>query len=195
MSREKLDTRSHILETALATLEKKGGKGVRMADIAKLAGVSRQAVYLHFSSRAELLNAATKYLDELLDVDARLMPSRLAKTGTKRLALYIECWGNYIPNIYGVAKALIMDLETDEAAATAWNDRMAAMRHGCQAIIDALQDDGKLQPHWTSDAATDMLWTLLSIQNWESLTMTCNWSTEEYIQHLQQVTARMLIIQ
>ena len=47
--------------------------------------ISRQGVYLHFASRTELLVAATRYLDEVLDVDRRLAPSRAATTGAERL--------------------------------------------------------------------------------------------------------------
>ncbi|MFC1795838.1 TetR/AcrR family transcriptional regulator, partial [Pseudomonadota bacterium] len=95
-----------------------------MGDIARQAGISRQAVYLHFASRTDLLVAATRHLDQVLDVDRSLAPSRAATSGTERLALYIECWGNYIPEIYGVAKALLLAQDTDEAAAAAWKDRM-----------------------------------------------------------------------
>lgn len=72
MSSEDLETRTQILVATVGMLESMGGRGVRMGDIAKAAGISRQAVYLHFTSRTELLVAATKYLDELLDVDRRL---------------------------------------------------------------------------------------------------------------------------
>lgn len=152
-----------------------------MSDIAKESGISRQAVYLHFASRAELLVAATTYLDEKLNLDGRLAPSRLASSGVERLTLYIEFWGNYIPDIYGVAKALLLAQDTDEAAATAWKNRMAAMRGGCHAAIEALISDGTLASEWTHKTATDALWALLLVPNWESLTIDCDWSTEQYI--------------
>ena len=126
-----------------------------MGDIARQAGISRQAVYLHFASRTDLLVAATRHLDQVLDVDRSLAPSRAATSGTERLALYIECWGNYIPEIYGVAKALLLAQDTDEAAAAAWKDRMLAIREGCQAAIDALYTDNDLAPGWTRPKATD----------------------------------------
>ena len=128
MSSENLDTRSRILQAALNLLETSQAQSVRMADIAKRAGISRQALYLHFSTRAELLIATTHYLDELKGVEERLVPSRTAQTGTERLDAYIEAWGAYIPEIYGVAKALLAMKNTDEAAAKAWDDRMQAMR-------------------------------------------------------------------
>ena len=170
-----------------------GGRGVRMGDIAKESGISRQAVYLHFASRTELLVAATRYLDQVLDVDSRLAPSRAATSGVERLALYIECWGNYIPGIYGVVKALLVEQDTDEAAAAAWKDRMAAMRDGCRAAIEALHSDGTLAPEWTPEKATDVLWTMLLVPNWENLTRECGWSEQQYVTWMKTVAERTFV--
>ncbi len=164
-----------------------------MGDIGKAAGISRQAVYLHFRSRAELLVAATKHLDKVLDVDRRLAPSRAAKTGVERLALYIECWGNYIPEIYSVGKALLLAKDIDEAAAAAWRDRMLAMRDGCRAAIAALHSDGTLAPGWTPKRATDVLWTMLLVPNWENLTDECGWSTQQYVRWMGIVAERAFV--
>lgn len=164
-----------------------------MGDIAKESGISRQAVYLHFTSRTDLLVAATRYLDEKLDVDKRLAPSRAAANGIERLSLYIECWGNYIPDIYGVAKALLLAQDTDDAAAAAWKDRMAAMRDGCRAAIDALHADKELAPGWTPAQATDALWTLLLVPNWEALTIECGWSTKQYVRWMKTLAKRTFV--
>lgn len=193
MSSENIETRSRILDATVHMLEERGGVGVRMGDIAKAAGISRQAVYLHFTSRVELLVAATRYLDEVLDVDSRLAPSRAATSGAERLALYIDCWGHYIPEIYGVAKALLLAKDTDEAAAAAWDDRMLAMRDGCRAAIEALHSDGMLAPEWTPKKATDFLWTMLLVPNWENLTGECGWSTQQYIRWMKTVAKRTFI--
>lgn len=193
MSSQIIDTRTRILEATVQMLEARGGQGVRMGDIAKAAGISRQAVYLHFPSRTDLLVAATRHLDEVLDIDRRLAPSRAARTGTERLALYIECWGNYIPAIYAVSKALLLTQTTDEAAATAWKDRMLAMRDGCRAAIEALHSDDMLAPGWTPKKATDILWTMLLVPNWENLIEECNWSTKEYVRWMKIVAEQTFV--
>ena len=193
MSSENIETRRRILDATVRMLEEHRGRGVRMGDIAKRAGISRQAVYLHFASRAELLVAATRHLDEALDLDQRLAPSRAATSGVERLALYIEFWGHYIPEIYGVAKALLLAQDSDEAAAAAWSDRMLAMRDGCRAAIDALHSEGNLAPEWTLYRATDALWTLLLVPNWENLTGECGWSTEEYVRRMKTLAERTFI--
>ena len=121
------------------------------------------------------------------------MPSRAANAGTQRLMLYIEFWDYYLPDVYSTAKAMLLLRETDDAAATAWQNRMTAMRDGCRAIIDMLQAENTLADQWTRDTATDTLWTLLSISNWESLTIECGWSNQQYIDNIKSIADKTLL--
>ena len=187
------DTRTRILDSALRLLEAGEGNRVRMGDIARAAGISRQAVYLHFASRAELLTDATRHLDALKNVDARLAESRAAPTGVGRLDRFIEAWGGYIPEIYGVARALLAMMETDTEAEEAWNGRMQAMREGCAAAISALARDGTLHPSVSEREATDLLWTLLSVRNWEQLRHDCGWPQERYIASVKAMARRAFV--
>jgi AcrR family transcriptional regulator len=191
MSRENPPTRTRILTTTLALLEE-GGGSVRMADIARGAGLSRQALYLHFPNRADLLIAAVRHLDEIKDIDARFAPSRNAPTGLARLDAFIEAWGGYIPEVYGVARALMAMQDHDAEARQAWADRMDAVRQGCAAAAAALERDGRLAPGVTPDHAADLLWTLLSVRNWEQLTRSCGWSQPDYIDGLKRHARRSL---
>ncbi|MDQ3663356.1 MAG: TetR/AcrR family transcriptional regulator, partial [Actinomycetota bacterium] len=50
-------TRARILEAARAMFEEFGYHDAGLGAVAKRAGVSRQAIYLHFPSKAELLTA------------------------------------------------------------------------------------------------------------------------------------------
>lgn len=179
------NTRNSILKAAWQLLESNQGSGVRMSDIAERAGVSRQAVYLHFETRLDLLVATTLYLDEVKGIDERLAASRAAPDGRSRLTAFIDAWGNYIPEIYGVAKALMTLEATDTAAAEAWKGRMQAVRHGCAAAIHALDRDGQLSAAYTVEQATDMLWVLLSVRSWEQFTRDSGWSQADYIDHMQ----------
>lgn len=194
MSSDKSPTRDRILKSTWSLLEAGGGNKVRMSDIAKAAKVSRQAVYLHFPSRVELLVATTRYLDEAHDIDRQLDLSRSAVAGPDRLAAWIETWGNYIPKIFGVAKALMAMKESDAEAMTAWNDRMQAVRHGCAAAIESLHTGACLRGDLTKDEATDILWTLLSVRNWEQLRYECGWSQERYLERMKVIAAQTLTV-
>ncbi len=192
MSSEGRGTRARILQSAIELLESGAGGAVRISDIAKAAGISRQAVYLHFPKRVDLLIAATRYLDEKNDVDARLQKSRTAETGLERLDAWVEVWGNYIPEIYGIGKALMAMMDSDEEARAAWEDRMQAVRHGCAAAVRDLARDGQLSTRLDEAKATDLLWTLLSVRNWAQLRHECGWTQEEYVAHLKQVALASL---
>lgn len=193
MSRGQIDTRERILTATWSLLEDDDGRGVRMADVAKRAGVSRQAVYLHFPSRAELLVATTRHIDAIHDVDGRLAASRSAAGGLARLEAFIDAWAAYIPEVHGVCSALLAMRDTDAAAAAAWDDRMAALREGCAAAVQGLSDEGLLRPDLDSAGATDILWTLLSVRNWEHLCRDCGWPQDRYAAAMKDLARRALI--
>jgi AcrR family transcriptional regulator len=193
MSSKESETRKKILAETWRLMVEGRGHEVRMTDIAKAAGISRQAVYLHFSSRTELMVATTHYVDEVRGLNERLNRYEAAVTGVEILEEYVEFWGNYIPEIYGIAKALIAVYETDEAAAAAWSDRMNAVRSGCRNTIDALVRDEMLASDWSRDEAIDFFWTMLSVNNWELLTKVCGWSRIEYIERMKILLKQTLV--
>jgi AcrR family transcriptional regulator len=174
-------TRERILKETWRLMAERRGRGVPIADIASAAGVSRQAVYLHFGSRTGLLVATARYIDEVKGVRERVQKYRTATSGLEALERFVEFWGNYIPEVYAMARALRDVQETDEAAAAAWNDRMGQVRQGCRMVIEWLDRDRLLAPEWSVESATDMLWTILSIAVWENLINECGWSTSEYV--------------
>lgn len=194
MSSDPINTKTRILDVTWNLLEN-GDKTVRMSDIAKAAGISRQALYLHFPNRAELLVATTRHIDVVKNVDARLERSRSATSGVERLHAFIEGWGGYIPQIHGMSVALRAMRSTDKEAAAAWNDRMKAVRHGCEAAVQAISQDGSLTRDLTEDAATDLLWTLLSVENWERLVRDCGWTQSAYEKTIKQTAEAALLSQ
>ena len=192
MSSENPSTRDRILD-ATCRLVQAPGSGTRMADIARAAGVSRQAVYLHFENRADLLTAAARHIDERHDLQALLAPYRAAEDGREKLRLYIAFWGGYLPVIQGMARAFLAMRATDAEARAAWDDRMAALHEGCEACIAALEAQGQLDPAWTRKTASDLLWTMLSFETWDQLTVTCGWSEAEYIARAQHQAERVFL--
>lgn len=186
MSSNQKDTRTKILQTTWELLESNPGRSLSMSEIAKASGLSRQALYLHFDSRTELLIATTHYVDDVKELDKRLQKLEFANSGEEMLRICVEVWGNYIPEIYSVSKALMMTRDSDEAAAAAWTDIMACLTDVCAQIINALLEEEKLSDHWNNKDATDFFQTMISIQNWEELTSGCGWNQEQYISHITE---------
>jgi AcrR family transcriptional regulator len=193
MSSGNPETRARILRSVWELLENDPGRPVKMADIAKAAGISRQALYLHFPNRAELLVATTRFVDDEKDVVSRLAESRAAQTGVERLDAFIRGWCGYIPEIYPVAKVLMAAAESDPAAALAWKDRLDAIHHGCRAAVKALADDGMLSSDYSVERAADILWAQLSVRQWEMLTIDCGFSQEEYLATVATIARRLLV--
>lgn len=192
MSIDQIDTKSRILDATWNLLES-GDKAVRMSDIARAVGISRQALYLHFPTRAELLVATTRHIDSVKEIDARLARSRSTTSGTERLHAFVEAWAGYIPEIHGISVALRAMRHSDKEAADAWDDRMQAVRHGCRAAVRAISEDGDLKPELTEKTATDLLWTLLSVENWERLVRDCGWSQATYEQTINSLAETALL--
>lgn len=192
MSSQQSDTKPKILAASLDLLEKNRGKNVRLEDVAKRAGVSRQAVYLHFQSRIGLMVATVQYADQVRHADKQVQPWRDA-VGKEKLEAWLAFWCHYIPQIYGVAKALLIMRDGDEAAAAAWNDRMTDIRKSCRKTIEELSKSGQLSAQWTVPIASDLLWSMLSIERWEQLTIDCGWSQKKYYKHVRALALKSFV--
>ena len=193
MSSNEKNTRKKILEATWKLMEDRRGQGVRMSDIAKTAGISRQAIYLHFDTRTALMSATAIHVDVVKGLDERLKTVLSANSALEALEAYVDVWGNYVPEIYGLAKALLAARETDEAAAIAWDERMACLRDGCREIIADLDAEGKLAPVWSQAEAVEMFWTILSFQTWEQLTVECGWSVDQYTRWMKTLLTRSFV--
>src|SRR5215210_8561977 len=186
-------TRTRILESTWRLMVERNGRGVRMSDVAGAAGVARQAVYDHFGSRAELMVATARYGDEVRGLEERLVGYRAASGGVERLEAFVEFWGNYIPEIYGIARALLAARDTDEAVAAAWDDRMFVVQEACRDIVERLRRDGMLVAGWSKEEAGDLLWAMLSIGNWENLTLERGWPVDQYVEKMQELARRAFV--
>lgn len=194
MSSKNISTRDRILKSCQALLETKGARDVRMSDIAKRAGISRQALYLHFPNRAELLIATTRYLDEINGIGKVVDEQILAAEGVARLEGFIDVWCNYIPTIYGVGKALMAIKDIDEEARVAWDDRMSAVHNLCDRTIQSLNDHDVLSPDLNMKEAVDLLWTLVSVRSWEHLTQDYGWSQADYLTHMHRSALKLFTV-
>lgn len=191
MSTQTLTTRERILKACYELLVDTGGKGVRMSDIAKRAGVSRQALYLQFDSRADLFVHTTYYADDLHQSEERLATSRTARTGRARLKAYIDAWGDFVPLVAPVLKALTVMSEMDPEAKSALDKRMLDLREGCEAAVAALRRDGDLVSDLTEMVIVDLLWSLMKYDTWRSLTTARGWSNDDFKSHVYHAAVRI----
>lgn len=189
MSSKEMTTRDRILRACLDLMEK--GASSRMSDIAKAAGVSRQALYLHFTSRAELLVEVTFYLDRIYGTEVRLAPSRAAKNGRERLRAFLTAWADYLPLVAPTLRALTAMSLSDAEASTALTQRMTDLHEGCEAAIAALSRDGVLSSDFSIADASDLLWAMCQVDVWYRLTQMRGWSQDDFTKHLLTSAERL----
>jgi AcrR family transcriptional regulator len=162
-------TRDRILDAARQLLEKQGNAVPTMSAIARAAGISRQAVYLHFADHAELLQALVVHLDDREQLQAGVAAVQAAgdATGQIRAWARMQTWHN--PRIAAIARALDTTRNTEPAAAAAWRDRTGNRMRGALSIIQRLRDEARLHPSWATAEAAALLWELTSFHVWDDL--------------------------
>lgn len=186
------ETRKRILHTAWKLIEERGA-GVRLIDIARTAGVSRQALYLHFGDRAGLLIALVEFMDETLGLEEMVAHVFTAPSGAEMLARTIELYATMAPRIDRVAQVLEAAQHEEEALAAAWRNRMDNRQRVHRMIVQRIFDEGQLADAWTVDAATDLSYAITMPGVWRELTEGLGWTSGDYRRHITGLMQRALL--
>jgi AcrR family transcriptional regulator len=193
MSSKFRTTHRRILAAGRRLIEQRGFHGVGLDEIAQAAGVSRQAVYLHFRSKTGLLLEMVDY------VFATEAPPNLttrwekATTGRQALGAAIAIHASYEPRVYRFGRALHAARREQPAAAAAWNNRIARRRANYKKVAQWLARDGVLLDSWSVREAADLLWALTSFHMFEYLVVEAGWSTRNYANDIRIVVERALL--
>lgn len=167
---------------------------VTLEDIASAAGVSRQAVYLHFRSRTQLLVAMVRHIDEKsAGISQHLRDLREAPRAVDSLDIAIPAPGGYYPVVYPIARLFLAGKYADAAIKASWDDRMEARHAIADLLVRRLEKDGVLSPEWDVRTARDLLWVLTSWQVWEQLVVDRGWSNKRYTEFLRKILYQTLV--
>jgi AcrR family transcriptional regulator len=161
-------TRERILDNAREITEKQGAVP-SMSALARAVGISRQALYLHFPDRTQLMLALVAHVDEKEQLQAGRAAVRQAADAAGAIWAWadMQAWRN--PKIAAAARALDDTRHGDPAASAAWADRTGNRMAGAIRIIERLRDEGRLDPAWTTTEAAALLWELTSFRVWDDL--------------------------
>jgi AcrR family transcriptional regulator len=192
MSRGRVDTRERILEAALHLLEEHGYYGVGLGEVARAAGVTRQALYLHFGSKRGLLLALVDWVDRSQGLPELVRKVEEARSALEALDRLIELHATYDLRILKTALVLESARRADSDAAAAWDDRMEHRRMAARRVVKRLAKEGVLAEGWTVAAAADFCWALLSLQARELLVATAGWSQEDFARNMKRAIRRAL---
>lgn len=187
-----INSKERILGVALSLMQKKGGADVTMAEIAKAARLSRQAVYLHFADRAELLIAVVRYADEKRGLEQEIRKITEAPDGMAALSEMVSLQARMNPTIWAVARAFEAVRRRDPAAERSWQDRLQHRLAGCRALVERLRRECLLRPGLAPAVAADLLWSITSLRTWEDLVVERGWSSAQYEERVRRLLAGAL---
>jgi AcrR family transcriptional regulator len=186
------DTRERLLQAAW-DLALQQGPGLRLADVAARAGLSRQAVYLHFGDRAGLLLALLAWVDQAFKLADLLARVNEAPTGVQALERMVELHATYSPRIDALTRILEAHQDQDPAVSAALRDRLQLRRAAHRAVIARIAAEGDLASEWTVDTAADLFYAVTLPNPWRELTGARGWSASQYAQRVSQLLRRALI--
>jgi AcrR family transcriptional regulator len=187
------DSHTRILDAAWALVREQGTTAeLTMAGIAEAAGVSRQLVYIRFTSRAGLLTAMARDHDRRSGFAARVAATHELPPaeGLERL---VREWLAYVPEILPVARALEAASITGEDGAEAWRDRMDDLHAQFALVIGRLAAAGRLAPGWSAQTATDWAWARAHLTGWQHLVRERGWDAREYAERCAESVVSELV--
>jgi AcrR family transcriptional regulator len=182
MSTKKDQTRLRLLDAARKLMVERGYHAVGLEEIATEAGVSRQAVYKsHFTSKADLVLALVRHVDEVEGVAELLKPAMEARTGLDMLEQAVIASVRIEARVHDIALVIGAAAHIDAGAAAAFRDRMDGKRAGIATAVRRVRAEGHLNPAWKVDHAVDAIATMLSVDVYQRLVVEAGWKPEMLI--------------
>jgi len=186
-------TRTDILRAARGLIETAPFAEVSLTRVAAAAGVSRQAIYLHFGSKAQLLLALVSWIDENGRLPGLLAEARQGTDPVDMFTRGVRAAATYNLDIADVGLALRAARRSDPAAAAAWEDRMAGRVTDIRCTVQPVEAAGRLRPQWTTKTATDAIFALISLTVYEDLVRERGWSPRRYVDQLVSIARHTFI--
>ncbi|MCB9663612.1 MAG: TetR/AcrR family transcriptional regulator [Alphaproteobacteria bacterium] len=155
------DTRSALLAAGRALLLE--AEAFSMGAVARRAGVSRQAVYLHFEDRYGLLEAVVE--DALADGTAQRVREAVEATvgADDALAAYVAATTMLAARHGALQQAVRRVLAADPTLSARWEAR-TGRRSVHRAVVARLEAAGRLRSDLTPAEAEAALWNLVSVE-------------------------------
>jgi AcrR family transcriptional regulator len=178
-SRRPEETRAAILDAARGLFETHGFHAVGLEAVAKRAGVSRQAIYLHFDSKQALLDALHLHVNAQ-DVEPEMRKVWVAPDALAGLDAFVAATAAAVPRFLRIFQALESASRVETVAATTFEPPRTGRRADCLRMATWLDDEGLLAPGLKRRDAGDILYNLASVWSYESLVVVCGWSPRRW---------------
>lgn len=189
------ETRSHVLDATWELVEQRGS-AFTITEVAKHAGVSRQAVYLHFGDRSGLVVALVDHIDKSLG-SVKLRENIFgAPSGVEALRRWVETMSWYTAKIDRVTEILEASQYEDFDLATAWRNRMNRRQDLLHyQIVERLEREDQLAVGWSTKTAAEIIYVVTMPGPWRELTRELGWTHGQYSDHIWGLLKRALLVE
>ncbi len=193
MSSGRLDTRTAILTAARELFEEQGYHGAALEAVAKRAGVSRQAIYLHFASKAELLTALHAHIYET-DVAPTLErhPIWTAPTALDGLDALISVDAEVASKVWRIHEALVVARRHHAEVDDTLRPREAERYAEIVRLGRWLKKEGGLPTRMRVATFADIMWGLTSLGTFQNLVIERGWSVDRFVSWVRQTMRAQL---
>jgi len=187
-----MDTRQRILAAA-RSLAEEGRYDAGLGEIGRRAGISRQAVYLHFASKAQLLTELVTWVEEQAGLSDLLAPVRTANSGEEALHALIEAGAAFEPQAHALARVAERARYQDPTMAAILADRMQRRFDAMRTVVARIAAEGRLAPGWDIDTATAFVWALTAPSTFHLLVAERGWTPQRWAQYTHQLLRDALV--
>jgi AcrR family transcriptional regulator len=177
------ETRARLLDAAWDLTNEVGLPDLTLAEVGARAGVSRQAVYLHFGNRATLVMEMARRYDRTSGFVGRLVATRELPPRDGFLTM-LEEWFDYLPTILALFRALEAAAYAGQEGGETYHDRMADWWEAIRIAVARLADDGQLAGGWTIERAADWVWTWTHAAAYHHLVVDRGWTHHDAVGEL-----------
>ena len=188
-----MSARDRILEAVVALLGTEIGAGFTYDRLAREANVSRQTLYAHFPTRADLLVAVADHARAKLDADRLSVPILEAATGVDALAALVAFHVAFTPRVLREYRAVEFARSTDPELMKAFGQRTRGRDQLIRLVMTRLEAEGRLQPAWSVATATDFVTAVVSASTTYELLENRGWSAAELQERLLRVFTLSLL--
>jgi len=190
----KSDTKLRIIDATWKLFNEMSPKTPTLGEVAKEAGVSRQAVYLHFGNRSNLLTESIRILREKTGSAAQLKAAREVEP-----ELVLSSWVSKLFDVYEmnlhVGKTYLVAAHVDEAGRQGRSAFVASVRRSAGYVIERFAALGMLQSKWTVETATDWLYAKIDFAVWHLIVHELGWSREQAVlRTVESLEADLLVV-
>lgn len=190
----KSDTKTRIVDATWKLFNEMSPKSPTLGQIAKEAGVSRQAVYLHFDNRSNLFAETIRIMRDKTGSAERLKAAREVAP-----ELVLPSWVDKLFGVYEeilpIVRTYLAAAHADDAGKQGSDFMVARVRVSVAFVIERFESLGMLQPRWTVETATDWLYTRVNLAAWHLIVHELGWTHEQAVERtVESLEADLLVI-